>query len=111
LVDEALRMEDHPGILFRAGPAGRRAVLAAGPDVWEVARVVRDTRAAEPTLAGERVLALVETNTGVPRPLIDTAMAYWAAYREEIDAAVADADRWEAQELAAWRHTNELLAP
>jgi hypothetical protein len=28
LIDEGLRMEDHPGIVFRDGPAGRRAALA-----------------------------------------------------------------------------------
>jgi hypothetical protein len=33
LVDEALRMNEHPGIVFRAGPTGRRAALAAGPGV------------------------------------------------------------------------------
>src|SRR5712691_11990839 len=43
LVDEALRMSEHPGIVFRPGPTGRRAALAAGPDVWEV---VRDLKAA-----------------------------------------------------------------
>jgi hypothetical protein len=36
LVDEALRMSEHPGIVFRPGPTGRRAALAAGPDAWEV---------------------------------------------------------------------------
>lgn len=35
-VDEALRMEGHPGVIFRDGPTGRRAVLIGGPDVREV---------------------------------------------------------------------------
>ena len=35
-IDEGMRMEDHPGIVFRDGPTGRRAGLAAGPDLWEV---------------------------------------------------------------------------
>ena len=30
-VDEALRMEDHPGVIFRDGLTGRRAVLIGGP--------------------------------------------------------------------------------
>lgn len=33
LLEEGLRMLDHPGIVFRDGPAGRRAGLIAGPDV------------------------------------------------------------------------------
>jgi hypothetical protein len=44
LVDEGLRMEDHPGIVFRDGPTGRRAALAGGPDVWEVASGFRFTK-------------------------------------------------------------------
>src|SRR5438552_3451792 len=42
LVDEGLRMAEHPGIVFKDGPTGRRAALALGPDVWEVAKVVRE---------------------------------------------------------------------
>jgi hypothetical protein len=34
LVDEGIRMAEHPGVVFRDGPTGRRAGLAAGPDVW-----------------------------------------------------------------------------
>lgn len=34
LLMEGLRMEDHPGIVFRSGPGGRRAGLVGGPDVW-----------------------------------------------------------------------------
>ena len=42
-IDEGMRMEDHPGIVFRDGPTGRRAGLAAGPDVWEVMSALRST--------------------------------------------------------------------
>jgi len=42
LVDEGMRMEDHPGIGFRDGPTGRRAGLASGPDVWEVIVALQD---------------------------------------------------------------------
>src|ERR1700687_1300148 len=50
LVDEGIRMAEHPGVVFRDGPTGRRAGLAAGPDVWEIVVVLRDyseRRAAE----------------------------------------------------------------
>ena len=42
LLEEGLRMGAHPGIVFRPGPVGRRPGLASGPDVWEVAQVIRD---------------------------------------------------------------------
>src|SRR2546425_11766649 len=51
LIDEGLRMADHPGIVFRDGPAGRRAALAAGPDVWEVIETLRGTG-----LTGEKAI-------------------------------------------------------
>lgn len=41
LVDEGLRRAEHPGIEFKDGPSGRRAALALGPDVWEVAGPAR----------------------------------------------------------------------
>lgn len=50
LLDDGLRMDAHPGIVFRSGRAGRRPGLAAGPDVWEVARVLRDVGTGEPAL-------------------------------------------------------------
>jgi hypothetical protein len=37
LIDEGLRMEDHPGVVFRDGPAGRRAALA-DTDIFALAR-------------------------------------------------------------------------
>ena len=50
LVDEAMRMAEHPGVTFRSGPTGRRAALAGGPDVWEVIRAVTSARTTEPGL-------------------------------------------------------------
>src|ERR1039457_4808289 len=68
LVDEGLRLTEHPGIAFRDGPTGRRAALAAGPDVWEVVRAVRSARLAEPELDEDDVLSLVVEDTGVTGP-------------------------------------------
>src|ERR1700716_937911 len=60
------RMSAHPRIGFRPGPTGRRAALAAGPDVWEVVRAVKSARTAEPELADDGLLLLVADNTGIP---------------------------------------------
>ena len=56
LVDEALRMGEHPGIVFRPGPTGRRAGLIGGPDVWEAVRAVKSARASEPGLPEDELL-------------------------------------------------------
>jgi hypothetical protein len=110
LVDEGLRMMEHPGVLFRSGPTGRRAGLAAGPDVWEVIRAVKSARAAETNLGEAELLALVTENTGVPTQLIRIATGYWAAYPDEIDAEIATADAAEESAEQAWRRERDLLA-
>jgi hypothetical protein len=109
-VDEGLRMEDHPGVIFRDGPSGRRAVLIGGPDVAEVIRAVMSARAAEPRLGADAIVALVQTNTGAAARLIDTALRYWAAYPDEIDAWITDTEQREQAGLEAWQRQQDLLA-
>src|SRR5258708_28043288 len=48
LVDEALRMSEHPGIMFRPGPTGRRAALAGGPPASGAAPAPTSPLAAQP---------------------------------------------------------------
>jgi hypothetical protein len=110
LVDEALRTSEHPGITFRPGPTGRRAGLAGGPDVWEVVRAIRSARSAEPELAEDALIALVEDNTGTPARLIRVAITYWASYPDEIDAEITAASNAEAAAEDAWRRERHLLA-
>jgi hypothetical protein len=110
LVDEALRISEHPGIVFRPGPTGRRAGLASGPDVWEVIRAIKSARTAEPGLAEDDLLALVADNTGVPVRLLRIAVRYWASYPEEIDAEITAADAAENLAEDAWRRERHLLA-
>ncbi len=110
LVDEALRMGEHPGIMFRAGPTGRRAALTGGPDVWEVVRAVKSARAAEPELADDGLLGLVADNTGTPLRLVRAAVWYWASYPEEIGAEITAADAAEDAAEQAWRREHQLLA-
>jgi hypothetical protein len=104
-------MEAHPGVIFRDGPTGRRAVLIGGPDVREVTRTVKSARASEPDLDADTIVTLVSTNTGVPARLIDTAIRYWAAYPDEIDAWIEEVDSYDEQALLAWQRRQDLLAP
>src|SRR5215468_9417065 len=102
LVDEALRTTEHPGIIFRSGPTGRRAALAGGPDVWEVIRAIRSAHASEPGLDSDDLLSLVGDNTGIALRLLGTAVRYWAAYPDEVDAEIAAADAAEEAAEQAW---------
>lgn len=74
-VAEGIEMDEHPGIVFRSGPAGRRAGLVSGPDVWEVVAVHRSFDNAERTADW----------LDQPVSAIETAWRYYEAHREEID--------------------------
>jgi len=110
LVDEALRMSEHPGVVFRAGPTGRRASVAGGPDVWEAVRGIKSARASEPGLTEDAVLGLVAGNTGVPVRLLRIAIRYWASYPGEIDSEIAAAQTAEDAAEHAWQRERKLLA-
>jgi hypothetical protein len=109
LVDEALRAHEHPLITFKDGPAGRRARVVGGPDVWEVIGAVQSVRGAEPALAGDEVLAVVAETTGVPVPFLRAALAYWGDFPEEVDAFLDRARAAAVQAQAAWERQQELL--
>src|SRR5438874_10625740 len=110
LVDEGLRTTEHPGVVFRDGPTGRRAALAGGPDVWEVIRAVKSAHAAEPGLDSDDLVNLVSNNTGIALRLLTTAVRYWAAYPDEVDAEIAAAEAAEEAAEQAWLRERELLA-
>src|SRR5215472_9410834 len=80
LIDEGLRMADHPGIIFKDGPSGRRAALAYGPDVWEVIKFLRevDERGAAAIDAAAEVFVIDAGG-------ISSAISYYGDYQEEID--------------------------
>lgn len=103
-------MTEHPGVIFRVGPTGRRAALAGGPDVWEVIRAVRSAHAAEPELNSYDLLKLVSGNTGVTTHLLNIAVRYWAAYPNEVDAEIAAADAAEDSAEQAWLRERQLMA-
>ena len=110
LVDEGLRTAEHPGVVFRDGPTGRRAALAGGPDIWEVMRAIKSARVTEPELSEDEVVALVVDNSGVPARMVRIALGYWASYPTEIDAEIALADDAETAAEVAWRHERDLLS-
>ncbi len=99
-------------MVLRNGMTGR-VVSIGGPDVREVIRAVKSSRASEADLNAAGIIAFVATNTGVvvPERLVDVAVRYWSSYPNEIDAWISDADAIEAEALAAWERQQDLLAP
>jgi hypothetical protein len=104
-------MDEHPGILFRDGATGRRATVVGGPDVWEIVRAVKQGRATEPDLSDDDLLAMIQENTGTPLRMIRTALDYWGAYPDEVDALVAYMERTELGRSAAADRAASLLHP
>jgi hypothetical protein len=104
-VREGLASAAHPGIVFKSGPSGRRAALAGGPDVWEVASALRHVRGRE----AKRIGTLADQFGLHPRQVV-IALNYAAAHRGEIDERIRANDRTleEAERIAAERE--RLLA-
>lgn len=70
-------MDEHPGIGFADGPAGRRAVvMGTGLDVWEVVATVKQARGSSTEAA--RYLEATPAQ-------VRSATRYYAAFQGEID--------------------------
>lgn len=93
-------MDEHPLIVFVDGPAGRRARLLGGPDVWEAITVAKDN-------GGD----LVETATYLEIPLgrAQAAAAYYAAHPQEIDEQIERNRREASDAHAAFLAAGEAL--
>ncbi len=105
LVDEGLRMESHPSIVFAPGPAGRRPKLIGGPDVWEVIRVVKNVDA-----SGDAAVAQAAEWTDLRPDQVEAAVAYYADHPAEIDAWIAQVDEAGEQGREAWERGREAIA-
>ncbi|MGH2585550.1 MAG: transcriptional regulator [Dehalococcoidia bacterium] len=85
LLEEALRQSEFALIEFRDSPAGRQAYLRGTRlTVWQVTKLVR-------AFSGDADQTAAHLE--VPATLVRAARAYAAAYPEEIEAAIEDADR------------------
>ncbi len=83
-IDEAVRLERHPGIFFRDGPAGRRAVLIGGPDVWEIVIAAKTA-----TTSGEAPIDALSEGIGIPIERVRLAIGYYSDYPNEVDQHIA----------------------
>lgn len=80
--EEGDRAETHPGIVFRSGPAGRRAALAGGPDVWEICFAARQLG------GGEQVAQRLAEELSLTPDRVEVALRYAAEFPEEIEARI-----------------------
>lgn len=81
---EGLATDAHPGIVFKSGPSGRRAVLAGGPDVWEIVAALRTTTGRE----HDRVTEVAD-QLGIHPRQVTIALGYAADHPDEIEDRIA----------------------
>lgn len=100
-VEEGLRMDSHPGIVFRDGPAGRRAGLAgSGLDVWEIIETVHHNEGSVRDAAEYLNLAASK---------VQSVADYYAEFKQEIDDWIESNAALAAQEEAAWGRGREVF--
>src|SRR5690606_31897403 len=79
LLEEGLRMQAHPGIIFRPGPAGRRPGLRNGADVWEVIRAFPEGKMNEEGIPHVMKMMALDDRQ------VRAALRYYMEFQEEID--------------------------
>jgi hypothetical protein len=105
LIEEGLRMQTHPGIVFRPGPTGRRAALARGPDVWEVMNTFEDRdNPSEEGIAWASVCLTLSIYE------IHDALAYYNNYKEEIEDRIRRNDEAAEEGYATWLSNQGVLS-
>lgn len=104
LIDEGLRMAEHPGVVFRPGPSGRRAALLRGPDVWQVIKLLASLNA-----RGDAAIEEAAEWLGSTVLAIRQALAYYGSFRDEIDEEISAHERAVAAAQASWENQQELL--
>ncbi len=92
-IEEGMRVDRHPGIVFRDGPAGRRGVVVGGPDIWEVVAAARSAPE-----RGEELIGALAERIGVPGERIRIAVRYYAEYPDDVDRFIATVEE-EAEQL------------
>lgn len=104
LIEEGLRMRRHPHVVFRSGPAGRRAAVLGGADVAEI---IGGTLGGD-VAATRRIERAVE-HFGLRREQVEAALGYYAEHTDEIDGEIAANEGAAEEAEALWRRQRDLL--
>jgi hypothetical protein len=97
-------MSDYPGIVFRDGPAGRRAALAGGPDVWEVIETLKGTRQ-----RGEKAIEATAAWGNLVPAQVRLAVRYYGDFRDEIDERIRLNQQEAEHQRAGWERAREAI--
>jgi uncharacterized protein (DUF433 family) len=101
-LEEGLRRDDHPLIMFREGAAGRRAALAGTRlDVSQVIDTLRES---------ENSIGATAEYLEIPEQHVRAAVQYYADFRDEVDEWRERARAIAEREEDAWRREQSVLA-
>lgn len=104
-IDEGIRMENHPGIVFRDGATGRRAALAGGPDVRQVIGALRDQ-----DVRGDEAVRAVAYLADLTVEQVRTAIRYYADHIDEIDERIRLNQEMADESEQRWRREQHVIA-
>lgn len=104
LLEEGLRMQAHPGIVFRDGPTGRRPGLRDGVDIWEV------IAAFPPGKVSEAGIAHVVKTMALREAQVRDAIRYYFEFQDEIDAWLRMVEEEAELAKARWHREQRALA-
>lgn len=100
-IDEGMRVDEHPGIYFREGGSGRRpAVLGTRLDVAQIIETLRQN---------ENSIDATAEYLDLPAGHVETAVRYYAAYRDEVDEWIEQSRLVAERERDLWRRQQEAL--
>jgi hypothetical protein len=103
-LDEGLKMDEFPGIVFRDGPTGRRAGLIGGLDVWEMVQTLKTS-----SRKGDEAITETAELLNLSEAQVRNGVRYYAAFPDEIDRRIeANAEGADAAE-AAWKREQAIL--
>jgi uncharacterized protein (DUF433 family) len=92
ILEEAVRMNRAPGIVFVEGRGGRRAAVAfSGLEVWEIVATWKEGGDSWPTL--------VDAYPELSELQLRAALNYYAVYPREIDERLALEAEWTPERL------------
>lgn len=101
-LEEGLRRETHPLIVFREGAAGRRPALAGTRlDVAHVIETIRES---------DRSVTATAEYLDVPEAYVRAAVRYYADYADEVDAWRERIRTIAEREEQAWQREQAVLA-
>jgi uncharacterized protein (DUF433 family) len=101
-LEEGLRRDDHPLIVFREGAAGRRAALVGTRlDVAQVIDTLRES---------DNSVEATATYLAIPEQHVRAAVRYYADFRVEVDEWREHTRAVAEREEESWRREQAILA-